>query len=522
VTGATRLGSWLTVGGTALALAALLIASSGTLASGAELLRWAVVTAVGGLAIGVLLGTASADSRWRPLHAAGDVGAILTVAVGVVGGMLGVYDAVYPAASASPTLGMLQVFTAAAVLAAVAVAGTGAALARRSATPRPDDALRRVSRVLVLPVLFLVVFGGPASRSGRGPPETIVTEALAAAGRWVARSLVAPSPERPQVAVFVGMGAIATLAVVGAVRALPLTALLGRGDWLGGRHRFTGWHRRGWPAAIGVTLCLAIVEGSGLFRPTLVTQPLYDDLAALTTAPTLRWWLLAAIVGGGGVALAATAVRWWLRRADGGWDVGAVLVGGGVVVAAMLVHASLIQFVGRAIIVRLTEFDAGVFRTMLRWALTVYGGPVVVTATVVVVLLGALVCLAVLQAATASGRLRERTLGPTLAAAGTIAVATLGAALGVAPHIAFGGLVAGVLVWDAGEYGSTMAAEIGGGARRVELAHAGGTLGVGLVAAAFATFVVRYLPTTAARGAGLPLVVGVVGLLLLFVALRGR
>ena len=109
----------------------------------------------------------------------------------------------------------------------------------------------------------------------------------------------------------------------------------------------------------------------------------------------------------------------------------------------------------------------------------------------------------------------------SLAAVGLFLVAIFGGTVGVSSRLVVAGVVASLLVWDAGRFGVGLAREAGPGARRVELAHLGGTALAGLGAGLAALLVAGRVTAGGASAVDLlALSSVVVGLLALVVSLR--
>ncbi|PSP60261.1 hypothetical protein BRC73_03105 [Halobacteriales archaeon QH_7_66_37] len=93
-----------------------------------------------------------------------------------------------------------------------------------------------------------------------------------------------------------------------------------------------------------------------------------------------------------------------------------------------------------------------------------------------------------LERAIRVGYLSTETAGYSLASAGLFVGVMFAATLDVPSWLVLGGVVASLLVWDAGRFGTTLGREVGSDAdtRSIELVHAGGTALVGVAAAAVA------------------------------------
>jgi len=123
-----------------------------------------------------------------------------------------------------------------------------------------------------------------------------------------------------------------------------------------------------------------------------------------------------------------------------------------------------------------------------------------------------------------AGSRSARRIGASLAAAGTFLGVVAAATIGAGTVLVVGGVAASMLVWDAGEFGETLAREVGArDTGRLELVHFGGTALVGVGGIAGALVVVGQLPTAAVDTTPVETVAlssVVVGLLALVLALR--
>jgi len=148
-----------------------------------------------------------------------------------------------------------------------------------------------------------------------------------------------------------------------------------------------------------------------------------------------------------------------------------------------------------------------------------------------VVLLAALLCVGVtgitlflLRVGVGRGALAGESVGSTLASMGVFVATVFAGVLGGPTWLVVGGILASLVVWDAGRFGRRLTAEVGSiSGRRVELAHLGGTLLVGLVGTAVALLVVSWVPADPGVPTAtdlLALCSVVVGLLSLVLALR--
>lgn len=277
--------------------------------------------------------------------------------------------------------------------------------------------------------------------------------------------------------------------------------------------------------AIPVALVEAFVEPATL--AATVSPAVYDALVALSTAGALRWVPAVALA----VAVVVATVAWGVRRIarTSARDVAVELtpfLGGGVVVAVVAaVHGAVVPPALDFVAGRLPGEFAVAFSRQSASVVEFYGTFAVVMAVAALLVgLTALLSLALALVSTL-GLLPEDAAAPALAAGGTFAAAAFAAGAGVGPPLVLAGLVAGLVVWDAGEFGLTLGREVGRASdtRAVEAVHLAGTVAVGALAAllAWAVYAVATGATVTAVST-LPFAVALVvtGLFLLITSLR--
>ena len=338
-----------------------------------------------------------------------------------------------------------------------------------------------------------------------------------------------PPAVRPSVTTFLLLGAAALLVVRRTVGALPLTELTTEPAV-----------ERAVASARSWLLRAAVLAGFGVpvgfftdyvFPPerlqSVVTPPVFDLLVAVTTAPPTRrlaWRVIVLCVA----TLVAVAL---LRRtaqtsADRiGAAVAPFAAGSGVLVAAALVAGPVLSAARGWVAATLPGEFGPQFRELSGSVVDFYGPvPIVLTGVGFVLLVAAVVAMC-LWLVLLTKYLDDRTAGVGIASAALFQIAAFAGVVGVPTALLFGSLVAAVLVWDVGEFGTTLGEEIGQRAdtRRAELVHTTGTLAVGGVGVAVAVAVTDAAvgAVTVADGAVVAgLVVAVAGLLALLVALR--
>lgn len=257
---------------------------------------------------------------------------------------------------------------------------------------------------------------------------------------------------------------------------------------------------------------------------TVLGQTVFETIQVFTTPSWPRTVLTALTVGSilsiaGSYLLrrlARTSAARLSRRA-------AMLGGGGVLtvvglVTAEPVYSGLVTETEQ----RLPELVADEFRDAADLLAEFYG-----EGTLVVMGIGALIGLTVsivvlLRVLLFLGYLSRTTTGPSLASAGLFVATALAATVGVSNWVVLVGIVASIVVWDAGQYGATLGREVGREAqtRTPELVHASATVLVGLVGVAVTVAVLRLEATLEPTVATVALVSAAVGLLLLIEAVR--
>jgi len=345
--------------------------------------------------------------------------------------------------------------------------------------------------------------------------------------------LAAPGPSLHVASFFVVLST-ATMAVRAALGALPVAELLAdRGAGEGATRRVRS--ARQWLLYAGVgALGLAL---AGLYVDVRFRTParlaaavgpgVADPLAGLTGAAVLR----APLVAAGVCAATVTAGAWLLRRVARASLTGAtrragpVVVGGLLTLGALAVAGPAFDRLVAEVAGRLPPVFATEFRAVVGSVGTFYGPGTVVLG----VMTGCLAVAGVLVLTTRLllwlGYLSRRRAGFALASAGLFLATVFAGTLETPTALVFGGLVVSLLVWDAGEYGTTLGEEVGRRApsRSGELVHVGATLAVGLagVGAALAVrglLAGRAVDPSPAAVAGL--VAALAGAVLLVAALR--
>ena len=387
-----------------------------------------------------------------------------------------------------------------------------------------------VARTGAVPVAVTAVAAGSAllselavGRSGVSPVGL-----LGAVLGW----LGAPGPGL-HVATFWLVASAAAMSARAALGALPVAELLADDAAGAGDRRVRALQRWLLYAGLG-TLGLALF---GLYVDIQFRTParlaaavgpaVADLLAGVTGAALLRAPLVAVTVA----ATVTTAAVWVLRRVvrasttGAARRVGPLLVGAALAVGALAVAGSAVDVLVAEVAGRLPSVFAAGFRDVALSVEAFYGSGTVVLALMTGCLLVAGALVLASRLLLYLGYVSRRRAGFALASGGLFLATAFAGTLDTPPLLVLGGLVVSLLVWDAGEYATTLGAEVGREARTRsgELVHAGGTLAVGVagVAAALAGRALLSgweVGASPATGAGLVAVL--VGVVLLVAALR--
>lgn len=345
--------------------------------------------------------------------------------------------------------------------------------------------------------------------------------------------LLAPGSGRTHLATLLALGALAVLVIRATIDALPVAELLGDSG-VGeteNRQIQTATGVLGWVVVVTALAAVVTFFIESLTTPTQLEQNIgpsaVRSLEAISTAAGLRLVLVWLV----GLGLPTLLLIWTVRRLARSNTGSALrrlapLVGGAVLTAgALTVGSPILTGLVSWVAARLPTAFATPFREVTDATIEFYGAPaLVVTGVAMLVAVTASIVLT-LRFALLLGYLSGETAGYSLSSGGLFVASAFAAVVGAPTWLVFGGLVASILVWDAGRYGTVLGREVGrdAGTRTAELVHAGGTLAVGLVGIGVAT-AIRWvlgqstLPQTATATAAL---VGVLaGLVLLVAALR--
>ncbi|WP_436935868.1 DUF7519 family protein [Halovenus marina] len=216
----------------------------------------------------------------------------------------------------------------------------------------------------------------------------------------------------------------------------------------------------------------------------LISPGLYSTIRSLTTAAPLRVLL----VGTGALALAAVvgsvAVRRSVRQSGATRRIVGAIGGGAAltVCAAVLAQPAYDWFV-TATADRLPGATESQFREVMTLLADAFGEVTLVTLVTAGVAGVTATALALFALVLWLDYLDERTAGVSLGAAGLFVGTAFAGTLGATFWLVASGVLASLVVWDLGQFGSTLGREMGRHTetRSVELVHAGASVAVGLV-----------------------------------------
>ena len=482
--------------GVVLGTTALVVASVGAVLGGLEL-------AVLGFAAGGSLAVASTlcNRREPRLMAAGSVVVSLGVLLTAYALSRPVTDPAVPLSVGPFVLGVGALLAGLGSMAAVSGSlGDGQwarTVGQASATTLVPGA--------VVAVAVVDAFGG--ERDVAGPVTSAFEEGT--------RALLAPAGPNANVGGFLALAGAAAVAVAVALRTLPVVRLV-RKDRRSSVAASVGatrtWLARSGVAALALGFVLTAVPANAL-HDALAEAGVEGALAAVVDQPFLRWTL--AVLGA--LAVLASVVTVALRRVanvDGRRVLRAVATtapGGSLLLAVGVVRPELL----------LSRLRVGPAATVVDAGVDALGATALVLGVLVALVLGTTTALSVLTTAAGMGFLPNRTAAPSVAAGGVLLVAVAaGVWEGEYALATFAAVVASMVVWDVGNYGVDVTAELDGETSRVvELLHAAGSATVGGVLVALA-FVALWASNTLARGGGIdgP---GLLGLALLVLAVLG-
>ncbi|WP_232688764.1 DUF7519 family protein [Halobacterium zhouii] len=366
------------------------------------------------------------------------------------------------------------------VLVALAAAGFGAVAAFTGGVG--GGAVGRAFSVVVATTILPFLAAVVAFLGNIGSDAPLV-DVVAGASRAVARLVVAPTGTGVDVVVFVVVLAAAARALAGGVTAAPLAELAPRAR----RSQVARASQTVVSVCLSVWRLLAVLWGLFLVAfvfgfGTGLVDPLPDALLALVggmaSSSVLRVVLLVVVAVSGVVAGGLRLARLVTGDVSDGLRRVAPTAGSGVL--AVVVGVVYAQPLVRGVVEALPEQS----RELAGETIRVFGTPTLALLGLVV----PLVCLSALLLAFAGlGRLRaipKRGAPAAVAAAGLVLAGAFAGVQNAAPGFVFALVAAGMVVWDVGEYGVGLVAELDRRApsARAEFVHVGAAVGVGLVA----------------------------------------
>jgi len=513
------------------------LATATTLVRAIDVALPATLGAVGAVTLALAVWTAG----WERRHAIGTtLNSLLALPVGVgivaatVGTVITLSGVLFPVPSLAQLPATVIDLTARAMVVVGAVGAVfGASVAVGNVLDR-ESAMRTASgslKTTILPMaLGLVLVTGEILaflESSRDIPG------LGAVAGDVLRTLTTilfdPPAIRPNLTTFLLLVALALIAVRRMLAALPITELTtdsGVERAVAGVRRVLFWAIALAGLGIPIGLLTDFLLPAEQLR-ALLSPPVFELLTAVTTAAAVRslaWWT---IVGGGATLIIVGLLRHVVQTSAD--RIGATLApyaGGAIlVVVTTLVAEPVLSLSIDWVADTLPGAFGPQFREITQTVVEFYGPLAIVMTAVGVLLLVASAAATVLWLTLLTKYLEDRTAGVGIASAALFQTAAFAGVVGVSVPVLFGSLIAAVLVWDVGEFGTTLGEEVGRRAqtRRTELVHATGTLAVGGIGAAIALAVSRY-SVGAITISGGTVVAGLVavlaGLLALLVALR--
>jgi hypothetical protein len=467
----------------------------------------------GAVCLGVALWLLSFD-RWRvPASLAASL-LLVPAGAGVTAGVgyewLVAFAAAFPAASPTAVVAQsLHILAVLAVLCGCTVAVFGAtASVRAVATGETlSRCLRLVNRVALLPLGFFLALSGHALVTNLDlGAASAVGELVSAATGWV----FAPAAGQLHLLGFLMVFATASYATYRAVRDLPLQELAGEatiGDDSNDDSGTSGIRVADVFAALQRGLGGLAAVAAMLVPPAFLVEvapwdsaireglpdAIYALVVTLTSSEVARHLLVRLAVVAGTLALVATLVRRSSRTSTEDLLVAyAPYLAGLTVVAGIgVVHRQVLDGLVAFVAGRLESPLAGLFSRLSEQVVSFYGSETIVLGLTAAVLALASVGIFALYLSFALGFVSDRVAGPALAASGLFLAAAFAATTDASLLVVLGTLVAALVVWDVGEFATTLGSEVGRRAqtRRVELLHALGALSVGAVGAIAASWV---------------------------------
>jgi hypothetical protein len=375
-----------------------------------------------------------------------------------------------------------------------AAAATGNLLSAEAVTEAGSTALRTALLPVIVGLVLFVqgVLSFLAAMDADPGIGQAVSDLLASAGQL----LFTPGRFGLHLPTFLLLTGLGSYALYRTVRSLPIRELIPDASKMAPyRHALDRLEWALYWGGIGLLVGFMVAVILQILVPprqlaAAVGPSRYALLTTLTTAPlirTLAWW---AIVAGALTTGIVGLLRRIARRSSGRLAslLAPILVGGLLTAWTALVAEMVLQRSIEWVSGQLPGPFATQFETITSNVVDVYGAETILILGVGALALTTASVLGTVWTAMAIRYVDERTGGVTVASLSLFGAAAFAGAAAVPDLAILGTLVGALLVWDSGEFGSTLGREIGkaAGTRRTELVHATATLCVCGLGAAIA------------------------------------
>jgi len=329
----------------------------------------------------------------------------------------------------------------------------------------------------LVPGTVAVAIGVEAVLFGADGPRQLANEFLTAAWLW----LSAGSPTVLPVAGLLFVLALALVSVLAATIVLPVAVVV---DDPARLRRL----RRTLTAGSAVVIVLVPVAfWAELASASERSEPAYGTVEALSSVRPLRFGLLSLAALALVATVSAALARWLARHAtDGFVRVAGPLAGGTVLtLAAALIAVPVYDRLLELVLEPFPPETAGRVEALAVEAAGFYGEELFAVSLAFVLVTATLCAVVALRLVRFAGYLSAETSGFSLASAGLFVAVVAAGTVGTPTWLVLGGVLASLLVWDSGRYGTTLGREVGSRTttRGTELVHVAGTALVGLAGA---------------------------------------
>ncbi|SFR67627.1 DUF7519 family protein [Halogeometricum limi] len=491
----------------------------------------AVLPAVGGAVLFAAALSLSATERYRPLARFVAASLLVPASAAVVSGvgyaLAKQLGGPYPVGSVFVVVGL-------------ATAGFGSAAAVRGdlSTDTVASTLSVATVATLPPTLAFAVFAlarvlGEYATTLYVPvlvPDPVPASAFPLAVLdGVRRFLLAPVHDGPHLFSFALVCYVAVVGLSAVLRTYPVADLLSPSDPESAARVVDPAERA---ATFAATVGVFVVFVAGVLFVTpdgfaVLPPRVRGPLTTLAGVDALRPLLFVSGVVGVALGTGSWAVRGRSEAESGALDgpVPSLLAGVVVALCAFVFAEQLLSVLLGVTLAILPDGYAADVRVQTDAVVAFYGGDVVLLGLAAGLLLAAAVSLLVLYAATRSGTATDGAAGAAAASSGLFAASAVAGTVGASTPLVFAGLVASLVVADAGSHGTTLGREVGrlGETRRAELVHLAATAVVGVVGATLAGGLASLLggvPTLDGSVLSVALGGAVLGVFLFAVALR--